>query len=208
MGTKGEARLMTRRVTAEQRRIVAIAIAASIVGAGVMWKVLLRFLPSPANAEPLATAIGCSAVAALLALLPGIEAIAHERLVTSAIDPLSGVESSRMRVNFRYLSNTLEQFVVFAIGLLALSAYVPPRLLLVVTIVWVLARWAFWIGYHLSPLLRALGAAGIAQNLIVLAYAAYHYGLAAYGPATGIAIVAIYVGIEAFLFWATSRPAQ
>lgn len=199
---------MTTKVPAGQRRIVTIAIAASIIAAGIMWKALLQLLPSPANAEPLATAIGCAGVAALLALLPGIEAIAHERLVTAAIDPLAGVESSRMRVNFRYLSNTLEQFIVFAIGLLALSAYVPPRFLLIVTIVWVVERWAFWIGYHLSPLLRALGAAGIAQSLIVVGYAAYRYGSAAYGPATGIAIVAIYALIEAFLFWVVSRPAQ
>ena len=199
---------MATKVIAEQRRVVWAAIAASMVAAGVIWKALLQFLPAPTNAEPLPAAIGCSAIAALLALLPGIEAIAHERLVTAAIDPLSGVESRRMRVNFRYLSNTLEQFIVFATGLLALSAYVSPRLLLIVTIVWIIARWAFWIGYHLSPLLRALGAPGMAQSLIVLAYVAFRFGSTVYGPAVGIAFVAIYALIEGFLFWAVSRPAQ
>jgi hypothetical protein len=138
----------------------------------------------------------------------GVEAIAHERLVTPAIDPLAGFETRRMRVNFRYLSNTVEQFIVFAVGLLALSAYASPRLLIIVTIVWTAARWAFWIGYHFSPLLRGIGAPGMLQSMIVLLYVAWRWGNDAYGEAAGIALIALFLAIEAFLFWAVKRPSQ
>jgi hypothetical protein len=173
-----------------------------------LWYALFELLPPPPARDPSVIAIACCAVAALLALVPGVEAIAHERLFTAAIDPLAGVETHRMRVNFRYLSNTLEQFVVFAAGLLALAAYAPPRILIIVTVVWVVARWAFWIGYHKSPLLRGWGAPGMLQSMIVLLYVAYRFGTGFYGQEIGIALLAIFAAIEAILFWAVTRRAQ
>lgn len=198
---------MTDQVTPGQRRTTMSGIAASAVVA-LVWYVLLRFLPAPAGAEPLTTALACCAIAALLTLVMGVEAIAHERLVTPAIDPLAGFETRRMRVNFRYLSNTVEQFIVFGAGLLALSAYAPSRILVIVSIVWILARWAFWIGYHFSPLLRGFGAPGMLQSMVVLLYVAWRWGNDAYGAAAGVLLIAIFVGIEAFLFWAVKQPSQ
>ena len=199
---------MADQVTPAQRRTTLSAIAASAAAAVLLWFLLLRFLPAPANAEPLPTALACCAIAALLTLVMGVEAIAHERLVTPAIDRLAGFETRRMRVNFRYLSNTVEQFIVFAAGLLALAAYISPRLLVIVTIVWIVTRWAFWIGYHFSPLLRGIGAPGMLQSMIVLLYVAWRWGNDAYGAAAGILLLAIFVAIEAFLFWAVKRPSQ
>jgi hypothetical protein len=199
---------MADQVTPAQRRTTLSAIAASAAAAVLLWFLLLRFLPAPANAEPLPTALACCAIAALLTLVMGVEAIAHERLVTPAIDPLAGFETRRMRVNFRYLSNTVEQFIVFAAGLLAVAAYISPRLLGIVTIVWIVTRWAFWIGYHFSPLLRGIGAPGMLQSMIVLLYVAWRWGNDAYGAAAGILLLAIFVAIEAFLFWAVKRPSQ
>jgi hypothetical protein len=170
----------------------------------MLWK----YLPEPIGADRLRVAIQCCAIAALFALVAGVEAIAHERLFTAAIDPLAGVETKRMRVNFRYLSNTLEQYVVFAAGLLALSLYASGKILVIVTIVWVLARWAFWIGYHKSPLLRGVGAPGMLQSMIVLLYVAYRFGSDAYGRSVGIALLVIFGIIEAILFWAVKGPAQ
>ena len=180
----------------------------SAAATALIWFALLRFLPAPADAQPLSTAIACCAVAALLTVVLGVEAIAHERLVTPAIDPLAGFETHRMRVNFRYLSNTVEQFIVFAAGLVALSLYASPRLLVIVTIVWVIARWAFWIGYHRSPLLRGLGAPGMLQSMAVLLYVAYRFGADAYGLGAGIALLVIFALVEAFLFWVVKQPSQ
>ena len=199
---------MADEVTPAQRRTTLIGIAASATITVLLWYVLVRFLPPPAQAEPLPTALACCAVAGLLTVVMGVEAIAHERLVTPAIDPLAGFETHRMRVNFRYLSNTVEQFIVFAAGLLALAAYVPPRMLVIVTIVWIAARWAFWIGYHFSPLLRGIGAPGMLQSMIVLLYVAWRWGSDTYGPAAGILLIGMFLAIEAFLFWAVKRPSQ
>ena len=199
---------MADQVMPRQRRTMSAAIAASFLVTVALWFLLLRFLPVPATADPLPTALACAAIAAMLTLVMGVEAIAHERLVTPAIDPLAGFETRRMRINARYLSNTVEQFIVFAIGLLALSHYAPSRLLVIVSIVWIVARWAFWIGYHFSPLLRGFGAPGMLQSMIVLLYVAWRWGSYAYGVAAGLALIVIFLGIEAFLFWAVKRPSQ
>jgi hypothetical protein len=199
---------MVELVTPAQRKRTLSGILVSAPITLLVWYVLWRYLPQPIGANSVRVALQCCAVAALLTVVAGVEAVAHERLVTAAIDPLAGVETHRMRVNFRYLSNTVEQYIVFAAGLLALSAYASAKILVIVTIVWVLARWAFWIGYHKSPLLRGIGAPGMIQSMIVLLYVAYRFGTDAYGTATGIALLIIFAAIEAILFWAVKRPAQ
>jgi hypothetical protein len=64
-------------------------------------------------------------LAVLFCLVLGVEAVAHERLSSPAFDPLAGFETRRFRVNQRYLQNTLEQFIVFAVGLFGLAAHSP-----------------------------------------------------------------------------------
>ena len=199
---------MVEPVTPQQRRTTLSGIALSVPATVLLWWLLWKFLPDPIGAGPLEVAIQCCGVAALLALVAGVEAVAHERLFTAAIDPLAGVSTNRMQVNFRYLSNTLEQFVVFAAGLLALSSYASAKILVIITIVWVVARWAFWVGYHKSPLMRGIGAPGMMQSMIVLLYVAYRFGSDAYGTAAGIGVVAVFGLIEAILFRGVTRPSQ
>ena len=200
-------RTNSEQPTAVQRRTTMAAIMASALVTAVLWYLLWRLLPSPGT-SPLNTALACSAVAALLTVVAGVEAIAHERLVTPAIDPLAGFETRRLRVNARYLSNTVEQFIVFAAGLVALAAYASSRTLVIVAIVWVLERWAFWIGYHKSSLLRGLGAPGMLQSMVVLLYVAFCFGEETYGDAAGIGLLVIFAGIEGILFWAVLRRDQ
>ena len=199
---------MADTVTPAQRRTTIGGIAVSAVATAAIWSALYCFLPAPGTAEALPTSLACASIAALLTLMAGVEAVAHERLVTPAIDPLAGFETRRMRVNQRYLQNTLEQFVIFAAGLLALSAYATPRILVIVTIVWVLMRWAFWVGYHQSPLLRGWGAPGMVQSILVLLYVAYRFGADSYGAIAGFALVGLFLAIEALLFWAVNRPSE
>jgi hypothetical protein len=198
---------MVEPVTPQQRRTTLSGIALSAPATLLLWWLLWKYLPDPIGANSLRVAIQCCAVAALLALVAGVEAVAHERLFTAAIDPLAGVETKRMRVNFRYLSNTLEQYVVLAAGTLALSLYASAKLLVIVTIVWVVARWAFWIGYHKSPLMRGIGAPGMMQSMIVLLYVAYRFGTDAYGSSVGIGLLVLFGLIEAILFWGVTRRA-
>jgi len=199
---------MVEPVTPAQRRTTISGIAVSAPLTLLLWWLLWEYLPEPVGANRLRVAIQCCAVAALFSVVAGVEAVAHERLFTAAIDPLAGVETRRMRVNFRYLSNTLEQYVVFAAGLLALSLYASGKILVIVTVVWVLARWAFWIGYHKSPLLRGIGAPGMMQSMIVLLYVAYRFGNDSYGSAVGIALLAAFAILEAILFWGVTRRSQ
>ena len=199
---------MVEPVTPAQRRTTISGIAVSAPLTLLLWWLLWEYLPEPVGANRLRVAIQCCAVAALFSVVAGVEAVAHERLFTAAIDPLAGVETKRMRVNFRYLSNTLEQYVVFAAGLLALSLYASGKILVIVTVVWVLARWAFWIGYHKSPLLRGIGAPGMMQSMIVLLYVAYRFGNDSYGSAVGIALLAAFAILEAILFWGVTRRSQ
>jgi uncharacterized MAPEG superfamily protein len=197
-----------------QRRIGMASIAVSSVVALVLWLVVRQFAPALPGMDSLgarmAFALKCVCVAILFCLATGIEAVAHERLRSPAFDPLLGHETRRLRVNLRYLQNTLEQSILFAAGLFGLAAYSPGgaamRAVEATAIVWVLARFAFWIGYHRSAALRGAGAPGMALNLIVLLYVCARFGMEMAGNAGAAAAVGAFLLIEAFLFRAT-RPA-
>src|SRR3546814_16650072 len=93
----------------------------------------------------------CSSDLILLAFVTGIEAVAHRRLFSRAIDPLAGAESAATKVDLRYLQHTLEQLVVFLPGLFGLAYYCNgPRSVHAVTataILWVIGSCACWIGF-------------------------------------------------------------
>jgi len=122
----------------------------------------------------------CWCLAVLFCLVTGVEAVAHERLSSPAFDPISGFETHRLRVNHRYLQNTLEQIIVFAAALFGLATYSPDgsamRAVLATTVVWILARLAFWVAYHCSAAMRGLGAPGMALGMLVLLYVAWRIG--------------------------------
>jgi hypothetical protein len=151
----------------------------------------------------------CCCLAVLFCLVTGVEAVAHERLSSPAFDPLAGFATRRLRVNQRYLQNTLEQIVVFAVGLFGLAAYSPDgsamRTVLATTTVWVLARFAFWIGYHRSAAMRGLGAPGMALSLLVLLYVAGRIGYEIGGGVGAAMPILAFLAIEAWLFRVT-RP--
>jgi hypothetical protein len=114
-----------------------------------------------------------------------------------------------LRVNQRYLQNTVEQIIVFAAALFGLAAYSPDgaamRAVVATTVVWIIARGAFWIGYLQSAALRGLGAPGMALSMIVLLYVASQFGREIAGTVGAVAPVAAFFAIEAVLFWGT-RP--
>ena len=195
----------------DQRRTGIAAIAAAIAAALALW-LGVRFLgPVPAGMESagarMLLALKCCCVATLFCLVTGVEAVAHERLQSAAFDPLAGHETRRLRVNLRYLQNTLEQWAVFAVGLFGLAAYAADgaavRAVVATTIVWILARFAFWIGYHRSAALRGLGAPGMAQSLLVLLYVAARFGAELAGTAGAAIMVGAFLIFEAILFRAT-----
>lgn len=158
-------------------------------------------------AARLAFALKCSALVVLFTLVTGVEAVAHERLVSPAFDPLSGHETQRMRVNQRYLQNTLEQTVIFLVGLLGLAVYMEDgnrmRAVLATAVVWTIGRLAFWAGYHVSSTWRGIGAPSILLGQLVLGYVGLRVGHDVAGEAGAWAVLVAFLLFEALLFWAT-----
>lgn len=187
------------------------AIAASILISLVLLFLLYRLLPPLSGMDSLdarmVVALKCTAAATLFCFVAGIEAVAHERLQSAAFDPLAGSETKRLRVNLRYLQNTLEQLIVFAVGLFGLAAYLTSgssmRILPAVMVIWILNRYAFWIGYHRSAAMRGLGAPSMAVSLIMLLYVVARIGGDVAGSAGMVTAVGGYLAVEAVLFWKT-----
>lgn len=196
-----------------QRRAGIAAIAAAMPVAALVWLAFAYLVPPLAGLDTVSSrmlfTLKCFCAAVLFCLVTGIEAVAHERLSSPAFDPLLGFETRRLRVNQRYLQNTLEQIVAFGAAISGLATYSPDgramRAVLATTVVWILARFAFWIGYHRGAAMRGIGAPGVALSLIVLLYVVYRIGDEIGGFAVGVLPVAAFLGIEAYLFRAT-RP--
>ena len=199
----------------KQRNVGMVYIALGALAAVALWLLVTRIVPPLPRMDSLSDrmlfTLKCCCVAVLFCLVTGVEAVAHERLSSPAFDPLAAFETRRLRVNQRYLQNTVEQTIVFAIALFGLAAYCPSgaemRRVLALTLVWVLARFAFWIGYHHSAAMRGLGAPGMALSMIALLYVAIRFGYEIAGAVGAIAPIALFLAIEGFLFWAT-RPVK
>jgi len=199
-----------------QRRTGMIMIGLAMPVAVGLWVAIDQLMPPILAMENLASrlalALKCWCVAVLFTLVMGVEAVAHERLVSPAFDPLARFETRRLKVNERYLQNTLEQIVVFAAALLGLAMYSPTgsamRAVVATTVVWILARFAFWAGYHRSAAMRGLGAPGMALSMIVLVYVTAHVADEIAGRFGSLVLVAAFLGFEAFLFWTTRHRLQ
>ena len=196
-----------------ERRATMLPIVIAVPVAIVLWLAVAYLVPLPAGIEGIPArllfALKCLCVAALFCLATGVEAVAHERLQSPAIDPLRGYETRRLRVNQRYLQNTLEQFVLYAVGLCGLAVYsVRPGPVLATTVVWIVARFAFWIGYHRGSAERGYGAPGMALSLIVLLYVCACFGFELAGAVGAVAVIVLFLAIEAMLFWRTRSPSR
>jgi uncharacterized MAPEG superfamily protein len=195
------------------RRAGIIAIAAAMPVALLLWLGIAYLMPPLSGMDRIGDrmlfALKCCCIAVLFCLVTGVEAVAHERLSSPAFDPLSGFETRRLRVNLRYLQNTLEQILVFAAGLFGLAAYCPDgsamRAVLATSVVWILARFAFWVGYHRSAAMRGLGAPGMALSMIVLLYVTGRIGYEIGGFVGAAVPITSFLAIEVFLVRAT-RP--
>lgn len=194
-----------------QRKAGVIVIAGSVIVFAILWLGIRYCAPIPEGMDDVGArmlfALKCCCVAVLFCFATGIDAVAHERLQSPAFDPLQGFETRRLRINLRYLQNTLEQLVMFVVGLFGLALYSPGgnamRAVEATTIVWILARLAFWIGYHRSAAMRGAGIAGMAMSLLVLVYVAGRIGFDFAGVAGAVIVIAAFLLFEAFLFRAT-----
>jgi len=97
--------------------------------------------------------------------------------------------------------------VVFAVGLIGLAVYSASgdamRLVPATTAVWVLARFAFWIGYHRSPALRGAGAPSMMIGMLMLIWVVGNVAFEIGGMTAVIVFLTLFGGLEAVLFWKT-----
>jgi len=146
------------------QKVVAIGAASGVAAMALaMWLLSTKLLPAPAGMAAVGDRVGYAlrwAAFAALPLVAMIAAIGNARATGAAIDPTLGLESRAIIVDGRVADNTLQQYVLFLVGALALAASLPPAHVQAIgaaAIVFVAARLAFWIGYRIDPLYRAFG---------------------------------------------------
>lgn len=148
-------------MTSDQKAVAIGAVSGIIAMILALW-LLYSLLPSPdlfSLADRLAYTLKWDAVA-VLPLIAMFAAIGNARALGEAIDPTLGKEDARMVINGKVAANTLEQFILFLVGSLALAAVVEgPKVKIVAAaaITFVVMRIAFWIGYRIRPVHRAFG---------------------------------------------------
>ncbi len=146
------------------------------------WMALIPLFPPDPSTSSMAVRLG----GASAALLPGAGILAlmvllqmFGRFALGVFDPLAGRETRFLLVNQRIITNTVEQFLIFAPSLLALAAAVPAERMAEVTalgVVFALSRLVFWAGYLAAPVTRAPGMAGtIVTTIATLAAATWFW---------------------------------
>lgn len=158
----------------DQKKVV-IGAASGVVSMVILVSLLYSILPIPAGMgnpfDRIIFTLRMNLVAAL-PLFIGIVTVGNNRFLSEAIDPLRHAEDRATVINGRFVDNTLQQNFLFLVGTLALSTFLEAasmKLMIALTLVFVLARIAFWIGYRIDPLYRAPGmAATIYMNLCII----------------------------------------
>ena len=163
----------------EQKIVIAGALSGivAMIVALVVISGLMPSLPDTANAgERLAYAVKWDAFA-LLPLFLAIVAVGNARFASEAIDPLAGKESREMIINGRVVDNTVQQYLLFVPATLAVAASArgdEVGIIAAAAVIFVVMRFAFWIGYRVNPLYRAFGMSSVAYlNLILFGVAAW-----------------------------------
>jgi hypothetical protein len=110
-------------------------------------------------ADRLALVIKCS-VFALMPAVIAVAVVAAQRLNPDMWVGQKVRPNSALDINTRFILNTVEQFILFLVGLSGISLYAPlveAHSVPLLTVLFVLGRILFWIGYHKNPYMRAFG---------------------------------------------------
>lgn len=138
-----------------KRAKIAIGMALAII-----WSVLIVWLPQirASGFLPLNSVMMTAFFPAGLVMMLLIARLAHRRFFDDAfIDGAQFASGSAAEIDQRVLTNTVEQ-IVLALALWPFAALTLGG----AVVIWMglgfaMARIAFWLGYHLSPPLRAFG---------------------------------------------------
>jgi len=148
-----------------------IAMIAAVMGIYHLW-------PATAGLADISSRLAYTLQADIFSVLPllvGIVVVGNSRFLSEAIDPTLHKEDLGMEINGRVVENTLQQWVLFLVGTLALSVNLAAeqmRLIPAAVVVFIVARIAFWVGYRIHPLYRAFGMAATGYlNIGIIAFA-------------------------------------
>ena len=154
-------------MTKEQRTVAIGAVSGIVMMVVLVWAIG-TFLPQPnvhdTFGDRIAYALRWSVVAAL-PLFIMIAAVGNARFLGKAIDPTQHKEDHKLIVNGRVADNTTQQFLLFLVGITALSTVLPIQKIgyvAAVAVTFVVCRIVFWVGYRIEPLYRAPGFASTA----------------------------------------------
>ena len=170
------------KTTSRIKILAAVVNAVSIVAAAGIFLLLLQLTSPPdiaaTTADRLAFAARLIAWPAML-LLVMVAATSGSRVLGNLYDPIADGETRLYRVSQKVLTNSVEQIAVFAPLMLAAATVVPADrlgVLTAATMLYVLGRVVFWIGYLIHPYARAPGmvmtaapSAGLAVYLVLTA---------------------------------------
>jgi hypothetical protein len=161
-----------------EQRIVAVGAASGVTAMVVATAGIYQLWPTNTNLADVGSRLAYTVQANAFAIVPlliVIMAIGNSRFLTEAIDPTRHKEDTNTEIDGRVAENTLQQYLLFLVGTLALSINLTSpqmRVIPAATLVFVVARIAFWIGYRIHPLYRAFGMAATGYlNLALLAFA-------------------------------------
>jgi uncharacterized MAPEG superfamily protein len=105
-------------------------------------------------------------------------AVGAARFWSGGIDPTADADTRFIDISRRVLTNTVEQSLVFAFAALAMSVVTPAGqlgLLGALTILFVIARLLFWVGYLRSPFYRYAGFVLTAEiNIVIIVWTFVH----------------------------------
>jgi hypothetical protein len=147
----------------QNQKVVAIGAVSGVVAMLTLVWLLSALIPAPTigdtAADRLSFALRWAVPPALLFFLM-VAAVGNARFRSEAIDPTVGKENPKMVVDGRVADNTLQQLVLFLVGMLGLAVTLPLHrisIVAAVSITFVVMRIAFWIGYRIKPVYRAFG---------------------------------------------------
>ncbi len=164
--------MATKQFTAEEKKewrallpifltqlVLSIVVTASVLYGGYYH---CNSIPVPLSndlGDKLTFYIRCCVFPCAVLLFQAIMGVAHKRGSTPAANPLAGKEHFVV-MEKNYLTNTVEQILVFLMITLTLTSYLDAsemKILPVYTLLWLFARILFRIGYGINPRYRAFG---------------------------------------------------
>lgn len=149
--------------SAEEWPFLAVLVANWLV-AGLVFFVLAEFITwkpeSWSTLEDKLFLVMRNITFAGIPLVVAIAIVALQRLNPALMVGNVAVPNSSLDINTRFVLNTAEQYLLFVVSQLGMMLHAPhenAKNLIVLTVIWLVGRLLFWIGYHKNAALRAFG---------------------------------------------------